>query len=305
MSNNIENFQNHLNETTPIPLEQESIQKVNDLPTDLGLHENEIHGQLIRDVILPQEMVHRSIERACDFFGIPIVPTIKASFVGEGNFDIRTLTDDVFLFNRKQLMNMGIKGEDSLTLVYAHECAHRILQLFPKCDPWIEELACDFFAAVLAGIEGIDATQFKEALCYDEGTDIHPAGFLRGEFIEFARSFAENIKNNGIACTFALCLDAFNKHVREHIQDIMKARSVTTIVEGTYNYDGLNLFVNDQEWNLKQSRINQEKADNLRNEARQEIAKGNISHAKDLNKSAEQYESKAKDYRDSASQCTK
>lgn len=305
MNNIYEDIQNQLKENSSIPLEAENIQEIHNAPTELGLHERDISGQLIRDVTLPHEMVHRAIERACGFFGIPVVPTIKSSFVGESNFDVKTLNDDVFLFNRRQLMDMGIKGEDSLTLVYAHECAHRILQLFPKCDPWIEELACDFFAAVLAGIEGIDTTQFKESLCHGEGTDIHPTGVLRGEFVDFAKFFVEKIKKNGIACTFTLCLDTFNKHVAERLQEILKYRSETKVVEGIYNYDGINLFVNDQEWNLKQARINQEKADSLRNEAKQEIVKGNVSHANDLNKSAEQYESKAKDYRDSASQCSK
>ena len=286
-------------------IEQSQLRDAEDNPADLGLHENEIKGQLIRDTVLTHEMVLRAINRACDFFGIPVVQVIKKGFVGELSRDPSTYSDDVFYFNRKQLMEeLGIKGEDSLTLVYAHECVHRILQRLPNKDPWIAELACDSFAAIMAGYKGIDVNQFKESVCHREGTDIHPTGFLRGDFIEFFYDYGMNLKNNGMPCSFSMCWDAINNHVKDRLQDIIKARSETTIIENKYDYEGLNLFVNDLDWNLKQARICQEKAASLRNEASKKFEKGDVSNGKDLIKLAEQYESKAKDYLDSASLCT-
>ena len=103
------------------------------------------------DAELPDEMVVNAVKRACDFFGLPM-PEIKyANGVCVWPNDTRTYDDDEFGFNREQLMSLGISGEDSLTLIYTHECAHRTLQGAYN-DAWEEELACDFFAGVHAGM---------------------------------------------------------------------------------------------------------------------------------------------------------
>jgi hypothetical protein len=104
-------------------------------------------GDKLDDKTLPDEMVVNAVRRACKFFGIPEVPIVNAHGACVWPNDTRTYNDDVFGFNREQLMSLGISGEDSLTLIYTHECAHRTLQGAYN-DAWEEELACDFFAGV-------------------------------------------------------------------------------------------------------------------------------------------------------------
>ena len=119
-----------------------------------------------QNIYMPDEMVLAAITRACDFFGMSdSAPVIYGESVGVYNGNTSTLDDDVFCFNRMQLMSMGVCGEDSLTLVYTHECAHRALQQMSyTIDPWHEELACDFFAGVNAGMNNMDITNFQNAL---------------------------------------------------------------------------------------------------------------------------------------------
>ena len=141
-----------------------------DIQLDTLLQNTQEMIQGNNDFLLPDEMVAGAIRRACDFFCLPASTFIDNTSVCVWPNDADTVFDDVFGFNREQMMDMGITGEDSLTLVYTHECAHRMLQgddtLLTDKE---QELACDFFAGVHAGIEHIDALPLMEALEDTEG----------------------------------------------------------------------------------------------------------------------------------------
>jgi hypothetical protein len=111
-------------------------------------------------------------------------------------------------------MEMGISGEDSLTLIYTHECVHRKLQGVYN-DSWEEELACDFFAGVHAGLRDINIDNFEAALGATIGGASHPVGALRAEFIEFGKQIADEMKERGIEVTFDGCLERLNQHLDE------------------------------------------------------------------------------------------
>ena len=113
----------------------------------------------MNEMPLSDDMVMSAVHRACDFFGIPEVPVINAQGTCVWPNDSSTYDDDVLGFNREQLMGLGVGGEDSLTLIYTHECAHRTLQS-TYTDDWEEELACDFFAGVHAGMKGMNIDNF-------------------------------------------------------------------------------------------------------------------------------------------------
>lgn len=81
-------------------------------------------------LVFTDEMVLNAVHRACDFFDIPEVPVINAEGTCMWPNGTTTYEDDVFGFNREQLQELGVSGEDSLTLIYTHECAHRTLQGF-------------------------------------------------------------------------------------------------------------------------------------------------------------------------------
>lgn len=171
-------------------------------------------GDKLDDKTLPDEMVVNAVRRACKFFGIPEVPIVNAHGACVWPNDTRTYNDDVFGFNREQLMSLGISGEDSLTLIYTHECAHRTLQGAYN-DAWEEELACDFFAGVHAGMEGMDIDNFEASLGSTPGGDTHPNGALRADFIEYGKQAALELKARGIEPTYNNCLEYLNKHIKE------------------------------------------------------------------------------------------
>lgn len=58
----------------------------------------------------------------------------------------------MFGFSREQMMEMGIQDEDTLTLVYTHECVHRVLQNMNGFEGNVEDLACDYFFGIHAAL---------------------------------------------------------------------------------------------------------------------------------------------------------
>lgn len=177
---------------------------------------NEVNAEVkaVEDFLLTDEMVLSAITRSCEFFNLPEVPFIYSEGTCVWPNDTTTYADDVLGFNRAELMSMGISGEDSLTLIYTHECAHRTLQGAYN-DSWEEELACDFFAGVHAGMQDINIDNFEAALGVTEGGDSHPAGALRAEFIEFGQQIADEMQERGIEVTYEGCLERLNQHLEE------------------------------------------------------------------------------------------
>lgn len=170
--------------------------------------------QSLKDCILPDEAVENAVHRACEFFGIPEVPIIEADGTCVWTNDATSLADDLFGFNREQLMGMGVSGEDSLTLVYTHECAHRCLQN-TFLNLWTEELACDYFSGVHAGLNNINLDNFESSLGCTEGSPSHPTGALRAQFIEAGRQVAIDMCESDMDVTFDNCLTKLNQYLNE------------------------------------------------------------------------------------------
>lgn len=177
---------------------------------------NEVNAEIsaTNDLLLPDEMVLSAVTRSCNFFDIPEVPVVHSDGTCVWANDSTTYADDVLGFDRLELMSMGISGEDSLTLIYTHECAHRTLQ-GAYLDAWEEELACDFFAGVHAGMRDINIDNFEAALGATVGGGSHPAGALRAEFIEFGQQIADEMQERGIEVTYEGCLERLNQHLEE------------------------------------------------------------------------------------------
>ena len=161
---------------------------------------------------LSNEMISQSVEETCDFFHIE-EPVMVAEGWTTGVYpnNDSTMQDDVLVFNREQLLGMGIYGKDGLDLVMTHEFTHRMVQgLDLGFDAHQEELCCDFMAGVRAGLNGIDVSQLENALMFTEETDSHPAGCDRGESIESGVRFAQKyIAEYNMCPTFEDCLDGF------------------------------------------------------------------------------------------------
>ncbi len=175
---------------------------------------------------LSDEMISQSVEETCDFFHIE-----EPAIVSEGwttgiypNNDF-TLQDDILIFNREQLLDMGISGKDGLDLVMTHEGTHRVLQGMGhlEFDAHQEELCCDYMAGVRAGLNGIDVSQMENSLMYTPESETHPAGVERVESIEAGVRFAQQYyAEYNMAPTFDECLDNFSEiNDIEHNSPIM------------------------------------------------------------------------------------
>lgn len=191
-----------------------SINDSNDGGLNATLNEACSFSYNLDDMCLPDEMLLNAVANACEFFGLPEVPVVNAAGTCVWPNDSSTYNDDVFGFNREQLMSLGISGEDSLTLIYTHECAHRTLQS-SFTDDWEEELACDFFAGVHAGMKGINTDNFEASLGQTSGGNSHPNGALRADFIEYGKRIAEEMRDRGIEITYEGCIARLNQHLED------------------------------------------------------------------------------------------
>ena len=161
---------------------------------------------------LTDEMISQSVQTSCEFFNMPM-PELVAEFETTGVFplDSSTVMDDILVFSREQLVNMGITEQDGLDLVMTHEQGHRALQsLNLDFDSHKEELCCDFMAGVRAGLNGMDFYQMERPLEDTIASDTHPGGADRIEAIEAGVKFAkEYYRVYNVAPAFSDCLDYF------------------------------------------------------------------------------------------------
>lgn len=162
---------------------------------------------------LTDEMIVSSVQQASDFFNIDNPMAIAEDWTTGvyPNMDISPI-DDVLIFNREQLVGMGITEQEGLDLVMTHECAHRALQGMSHLgfDSHQEELCCDFMAGVRAGLNGIDVSQMENSLADTPVSDTHPGGADRVDSIEEGYKFAKEYHAaHGVAPTFSECLAYF------------------------------------------------------------------------------------------------
>lgn len=120
---------------------------------------------------------------------------------------------DKLFYNLDELIRMGVTTVDAFTLVLTHEFAHRYFKhkVFhgKNHGAWEMELACDFFAGIRSQIAGIYTTGMRWSLGKTTGTRNHPPGFLRLDFIRYARSLAYKCANRQKKMTLNLCLRAY------------------------------------------------------------------------------------------------
>ena len=162
---------------------------------------------------LTDDMILQSVSNASDFFHIDEpFGVAESDTIGVYPLNPHTLNDDILVFNYDQFMEMGISAQDGVDMVMTHEMAHRALQgMDTGFDSHQEELCCDFFAGVRAGLNGMDVGQFENALANTQACDTHPGGAERVEAIEAGMEFAHNyMVEYGVAPTFDECMGHFN-----------------------------------------------------------------------------------------------
>ena len=196
---------------------------------------------------LTDEMVQQSIHEASDFFHIDD-PMIVAEYETTGVFlnGSEAFSDDILVFSREQMNDMGITGKETFDLVMTHEAAHRMLQgMETGFNAHQEELCCDFMSGVRAGLNGMDFSGMQESLALEQGSDTHPAGVSRVYSIKEGAEFAEVYKaTHGTPPTFQECLEHFKENVgREQVtlRQYGTAESTGSVafVDSSYKgYDG-------------------------------------------------------------------
>lgn len=166
------------------------------------------------DGSLSYDTIYESVHNACDFFSMPDpMLTIDGYTTGVYNNIPFTEADDVLIFNRQQLSDMGICERDGLDLVMTHECAHRALQgMDLGFDAHQEELCCDYMAGVRAGLNDIDISPMVNSLRDTFACESHPAGLERVDAIEAGVHFAQDyMEVYGCPPSFNECLDYFRE----------------------------------------------------------------------------------------------
>lgn len=162
---------------------------------------------------LSESEVIKSVSEASQFFNIGLPLDIHEDWTtGVMPLNPNTELDDILVYNRLQMSEMGISDKDTFDLVMTHECAHRALQgLNTGYSSHQEELCCDYMAGVRAGLNGVDETVFTNSLRDTSGSLTHPDGVLRAEAINEGIIFARDFINihNGIPPRFSDCLDHF------------------------------------------------------------------------------------------------
>ena len=253
--------------------------------------------------------VIESVHDASDFFGLHD-PSIHSGWTtGVINHCSFTDRDDVLLFNREQMLEMGISDKEGLDLVMTHEAAHRALQdINTHFTSQQEEACCDYFVGVRAAMCGMDEGKIEHALGHTFASDTHPDGVDRVASIEKGVAFVRSYEaaHNGEHPSFEECLDDF-EHSRIFVE---------TDVHGFVENDSQQesdvrgdddihpLLVNNRASNLKEASHYEEKAKIEEHEMKLDLDAGRTAQAAEHARLAESYRNKAKDYKYAASICT-
>lgn len=160
---------------------------------------------------LSDSEIVQSVKEASAFFHMDN-PLIVHEYRNTGVFTGLPFTDndDIMVFNREQMQNMGITDKEAFDLVMTHECTHRMLQNNDLFSQHQEELCCDFISGVRAGLNNMDITQVENALADQPEGTAHPIGSLRVEALNEGQQYAEHyMAETGHAPTFDDCLEHF------------------------------------------------------------------------------------------------
>ena len=231
---------------------------------------------------MSDEMIFQSVEETCDFFHIDEPAIVSEDWTTgvytNNNF---TLKDDVLIFNREQLLNMGICGKDGLDLVMTHEGTHRVLQGMEtlELDSQQKELCCDYMAGVRAGLNNIDVSQIENTLMYTPESETHPAGIERVESIEAGIRFAQQYyAEYNMAPTFNECLDHFceiNNIEQEGQMILVEEYEPSCFNENHYSESSnseLNVYHDKDDSNLTFKGYTQEKINSEKKKAEQQMS---------------------------------
>lgn len=214
---------------------------------------------------LTESEVINSVAEASRFFNLGLPIDIHEDWTtGVMPLNPGTELDDILVYNRQQMSEMGISDKDSFDLVMTHECAHRALQgMGTGYSSHQEELCCDYMAGVRAGLNGMDESTFADSLRDTSSSLTHPNGILRTEAINEGIGFARDFINfhDGIPPRFSDCLTHFENsdvfRASYNMEGLVSLSPEGTEISLDGNDDALfhGYTQHDVEWYEKQARI--------------------------------------------------
>lgn len=266
---------------------------------------------------LTDEVVAQSVHEASVFFGMDDPINVHEDWTTGVMTNISwTENDDVLIFSRDQMTEMGITDKEGFDLVMTHEGAHRMLQNMHQqtgFNSHQEELCCDYMAGVRAGLNGMDFTKMEASLADSPESDTHPAGGARVEAIEAGAEFAQEfMEKYHKAPTFSDCLEHFEETSVYAQAD--PNGGINLSPETTHAYaegDGEDhstlkeMFVNDKNWNSSQAKWYQDKAKVEQHAADLAQQKGDYASMREHNRLAVSYQKMADQYAKDAKASTK
>lgn len=257
---------------------------------------------------LTDEMVLQSVQEASDFFNMNAPMDVHEDWTTGVMTGIPfTENDDILVFNRQQMLDMGITDKEGFDLVMTHEGAHRALQgLNTGFDSHQEELCCDYMAGVRAGLNGMDEGKMEASLSGTAESESHPEGTTRVAAIEAGVSFAHDYMeaHNGVPPTFSDCLDHFNQtDVCASTISPQEAEHVNLRPDAAFG--DIHGFVNDKSYHLDRAESAQHNAEWHEKRAEAAIARGDLSAAKEHTNKAEFFRKWEQDHIESAQRSTK
>ncbi len=164
--------------------------------------------------LLTFDDVYESVQCASEFFNINAPMNVHEDWTtGVMTRMSTTENDDILIFNRQQLADMGITDRESFDLVMTHEGAHRALQGMRNetgFNSHQEELCCDYLAGVRAGLNDMYVDKMVSSLEDTFESATHPDGAYRVEAISRGIDFAQHyMEEYGKAPKLSECLDDF------------------------------------------------------------------------------------------------
>lgn len=208
---------------------------------------------------LSDEMINDSIERSCAFFHIDEpAGVVSGGSTGVYTLNPEVLNDDVMVFNREELWNLGLSDQNSLDLIMTHEGAHRMLQgIDADFNAHQEELCCDFMSGVCAGLNDIDVDAIKTSLADITESETHPEGVLRIIAIENGMEFAnEYMQEHGFPPTWTEAYEHFCEDITDF--DVPNYVEEETLTNSSENFmDKYDAMVERQDENNREEDFKQ------------------------------------------------
>lgn len=196
--------------------------------------------------------VRTAAHTACSFFGLKDLPVSEGESTGVYIGDMARIGDERLVYSKSQFDQMGWNTFEDQTKVWAHEIGHVILQEDFAAKPWAGELGADFFAGVLAEMNGIGIGNYERSLGSTPASETHPDGRLRLEAIQLGRDTVVEMRKNDIMPNWQNCMDKFKE---SELSDVDNKRNMKNVsFEGTSKYD-------DDDYNIKQLEIALERED--------------------------------------------